>query len=61
MRRPLSLRVCQPTSPKSELYVRDSPSGEDPLPATVELSACGYVLARNTQITASKTETTDDK
>ncbi len=33
----------------------------DPLPAVVDILGDGHVLARDTKITASRTETTDDK
>ncbi len=33
----------------------------DPLPAVVDVLGNGHVLARDTKITASRTETTDDK
>lgn len=34
---------------------------DDPLPAVVDVLGDGFVLARDTKITASRTETTDDK
>jgi hypothetical protein len=61
MQAPFLLYVSQPTSEGSDTHSRDFPTTEDPLPAAVDLTAGGYVLARDTQITAAKTETTDDK
>ena len=44
-----------------EMYYRDAPPTEDPLPTPVDLAPGGYVLSTDTQITATRGETTDDK
>lgn len=59
--KPFLLRLSEARSRNSESHYRDVLSDSDPLPAVVEVSASGYVLARDTTITASKTETNDDR
>jgi len=59
--KPFLLQVSPPVPRENEKYDPDIPAGEDPLPAAVDFTVGGYVLARDTQITAAKTETTDDK
>ncbi len=58
---PFLLRLSQVPSDENESHNRDGLSDSDPLPAVVEISVDGYALARDTRITASKTETNDDR
>ena len=58
---PFLLRLSQVPSDENESHNRDALSDSDPLPAVVEISVDGYALARDTTITASKTETNDDR
>lgn len=61
MQRPFLLKVSEPVSEENQMYECDVPMGEEPLPAAVDLTESGYVLARGTLVTDVKAETTDDK
>jgi hypothetical protein len=58
---PLLLRLSKVPSDENESRNRDPLSDSDPLPAVVEISVDGYALTRDTTITASRTETNDDR
>lgn len=58
---PFVLRAMQVSRGADEVGARDVPTSEEPLPAVMEISAQGHLLARDTRLTKVAPETTDDK
>jgi len=59
--KPFLLHLSQVPFKAVRPFGQDTEPFEDPLPAVVDVLSDGHVLARDTKITASRTETTDDK
>jgi hypothetical protein len=59
--KPFLLRVAQLSAGTDVFGSRDVFAADDSPSATVEKTPDGYVLARETRLTETKTETTDDK
>jgi hypothetical protein len=57
---PLVLQSSRPSSGQDHPGI-DAATSEDPLPAVLESTADGYILARGTTVTDVRHETTDDK
>lgn len=57
---PFVLRAIKTTDVRDAIAYRDVPTSEEPLPATVEITDVGFVLARDTRVTRVAPETTDD-
>jgi hypothetical protein len=57
---PLLLRHARRDIDSKESRARDFVTGEDPLPAKVQMEEQGIVLSRDTRITKVAPETTDD-
>jgi hypothetical protein len=57
---PLVLKLSRPLIDQDRAGI-DAVTCEDPLPAILESTADGYILARGTTVTDVRHETTDDK
>jgi hypothetical protein len=57
---PLVLQLSRPLIGQDRPGI-DAVTCEDPLPAVLESTADGYILARGTTVTDVRHETTDDK
>ena len=58
---PFVLRGAQSSPARKQIFLRDVPTSEDPIPAPVAIHPTGYALERETRVTLVARETLDDR
>jgi hypothetical protein len=58
---PFVCRFAQLSSSTEQVFFKDVPANDDPLPAVLNIDAAGYVVSNQTRYTYVERETTDDK